>query len=133
MSNTTVSITKSNAMIVVSGNAEFTEDEFKIIRTKMTVEMEKYLGILNGNFMYLDSAETDLVSAIKRAQRDLRESKEYVRLQSLKQNLKAVQAQRSTVRTKALGCFESLLSGVRKNTSLYKKIMMFLSANEDAQ
>jgi hypothetical protein len=132
MTNTTTSTINQNAMIVVTGNSTFTEEEMNAIKAKMSQETEDYLGKLNSNFMYLDSAETELFLAIRRAQRDLRESKEYIRLQSLKQSLKAVQAQRNTIRTKALAIFESLLGGVRKNTSLYKKIMMFIAAGEES-
>lgn len=128
---TTTTIAKRDTMLVITGEAQFDSDESAQIKARMTPETEKCLNNWNREFMLLDSAESDLMISIKRKQRDLRECKEYIQLQQLKLNLKQVRAQRSNIRIKALGIFESLLSGVRKGTSLHKKIVMMLSMGEE--
>lgn len=122
---------KKNGTLVIAGTTEFTPTEMQEIKTKMTPETKKYLSGLNNEFMMLDVAEEDLQIAIRRAERNLRDTREYRLLMEKKQHLKLLRARRHDIRTKGLGVFESLLGGIRRASPLYKKLLMLKASEEE--
>lgn len=135
---TTTAITRQaevkseKGLMIVAGEAEFTADELATITGRMNPETKKYLSTLNKEFMLLDIAELDLQLEIKRAQRNLKDTKEFRILQQHKQNLRLLREQRYEIRTKGKGVFESVLGAVRKGTALYRKLVMYRAAEEQS-
>ena len=127
----TVSV--QNGLMRLTGNSEFTADERKQIEARMTAESKRYIRGAGDEYLQLEIAEHDLAVAIKRAQRALCDTRQFKELQEYRANLKAIRARRSEILTKCLGVFESMLSGVRKGTALYKKMAMMLAGSQDGE
>lgn len=130
MKKTAVTTTNTGTSLVLNNGSEFTETELATIKEKLNGDLKIHLEVMNKQYLELDVAGFDLDQEIKRAERRLKDTKEYQTLMKLKQDRKLVRARLEELRTKAHGILEAALGSVRRGTKLYQKLAMRLAAGE---
>ncbi len=128
--NTSVSVASQSNSLVFNGAADFTHEEIEIVKSKLGGDLKLHMEVMNRDYLQLDAAMLDLQMSLTRAQRRLRDTKEFQQVQALRSDLRILKARRDELRTKAHGIFEAALGSVQRGKALYKKLAMLLSSQE---